>query len=66
MMPGGQKEAYEAVQTILEKVAAQVDDGPCVTYIGPGGAGNFVKQARSGSRPNFQFIVVERAQTSLT
>lgn len=39
MMPGGSKEGYDAIAHIVEKVAAQVDDGPCVTYIGPGGAG---------------------------
>jgi 6-phosphogluconate dehydrogenase len=47
-MPGGQKEAYDAVSHILEKCAAQVDDGPCVTYIGPGGAGNYVKMVHNG------------------
>lgn len=39
MMPGGSKDGYDAIRHIVEKVAAQVDDGPCVTYIGPGGAG---------------------------
>jgi 6-phosphogluconate dehydrogenase len=48
MMPGGSKDGYEAIQKIVEKVAAQVDDGPCVTYIGPGGSGNFVKQVHNG------------------
>jgi len=48
MMPGGPIEAYERVKPILEKVAAQVDDGPCVTYIGPGGAGNYVKMIHNG------------------
>ena len=36
MMPGGDKGAYDRVADVLSKVAAQVDDGPCVTYIGPG------------------------------
>ena len=48
MMPGGDKEAYERVQDVLAKVAAQVDDGPCVTFIGPGGAGNYVKMVHNG------------------
>lgn len=48
MMPGGPKEAYEAMEPILSKVAAQVDDGPCVTWIGPGGAGNYVKMVHNG------------------
>lgn len=39
MMPGGEAEAYAYLQPIVEKVAAQTDDGPCVMYIGKGGAG---------------------------
>ena len=42
MMPGGSKDGYEAIRAIVEKVAAQVDDGPCVTYIGPGGSGALI------------------------
>ncbi|XP_030530355.2 6-phosphogluconate dehydrogenase, decarboxylating 3, chloroplastic [Rhodamnia argentea] len=48
LMPGGSFEAYENVKEILHKVAAQVDDGPCVTYIGEGGSGNFVKMVHNG------------------
>ncbi len=48
MMPGGSPEAWKAVQPIVEKVAAQVDDGPCAMYIGNGGAGNFVKMVHNG------------------
>ena len=48
MMPGGSAEAYKAIQPIVEKVAAQVDDGPCVMYIGEGGAGNYVKMVHNG------------------
>lgn len=36
LMPGGTKEGYDAIEKIVTKVAAQVDDGPCVTYVGPG------------------------------
>ena len=43
MMPGGTKASYDAIESLLTKMAAQVEDGPCVTYIGPGGAGHFVK-----------------------
>jgi hypothetical protein len=46
MMPGGTPESYETLRPIVEKVAAQTDSGPCVTYVGPGGSGNFVKMAR--------------------
>ncbi|HIK35737.1 MULTISPECIES: NADP-dependent phosphogluconate dehydrogenase [unclassified Thermosynechococcus] len=48
LMPGGSREAYQALEPILTKIAAQVDDGPCVTYIGPGGAGHFVKMVHNG------------------
>eukprot|EP00803_Ostreobium_quekettii_P009269 evm.model.scf_254EXC.8 EVM.evm.TU.scf_254EXC.8 scf_254EXC:52995-58130(+) len=48
MMPGGSKEAYAPLENMFSKVAAQVDDGPCVTYIGSGGAGNFVKMVHNG------------------
>lgn len=48
LMPGGPKAAYEALEPILTKIAAQVDDGPCVTYIGPEGAGHYVKMVHNG------------------
>lgn len=49
IMPGGQKEAYELVAPILEKISAKVDGGePCVAYIGPNGAGHYVKMVHNG------------------
>ncbi|GLU05909.1 hypothetical protein SLE2022_229820 [Rubroshorea leprosula] len=48
LMPGGSYEGYSNIKDILEKVAAQVEDGPCVTYIGEGGSGNFVKMVHNG------------------
>ena len=48
LMPGGTSEAYEALDPILNKIAAQVDDGACVTYIGAGGAGHYVKMVHNG------------------
>ncbi|PYD83966.1 phosphogluconate dehydrogenase (NADP(+)-dependent, decarboxylating), partial [Pseudomonas syringae pv. pisi] len=48
LMPGGPIEAWNSVKDILNKIAAQVDDGPCVTYIGPGGSGNYVKMVHNG------------------
>ncbi|WP_339226161.1 NADP-dependent phosphogluconate dehydrogenase [Oceanobacillus sp. FSL K6-2867] len=48
MMPGGQKEAYELVAPIFEAISAKVDGDPCVTYIGPNGAGHFVKMVHNG------------------
>jgi len=48
LMPGGDKAAYENIREIWEKIAARVDEGPCVTYIGPDGAGHFVKMVHNG------------------
>ncbi len=48
LMPGGDREAYEQIRPIWEAIAAKVDDGACVTYIGPGGAGHFVKMVHNG------------------
>jgi 6-phosphogluconate dehydrogenase len=48
LMPGGTEQAYRHMEPILTKIAAQVDDGPCVTYIGPGGAGHYVKMVHNG------------------
>src|SRR5689334_815824 len=48
LMPGGDKAAYEQIRPIWEAIAAKVDDGPCVTYVGPDGAGHFVKMVHNG------------------
>ena len=48
LMPGGTESSYRDLEPILTKIAAQVDDGPCVTYIGPGGAGHYVKMVHNG------------------
>ncbi|MDB9445838.1 NADP-dependent phosphogluconate dehydrogenase [Anabaena sp. CS-542/02] len=48
LMPGGTPSSYEYLSPILNKIAAQVDDGPCVTYIGPGGSGHYVKMVHNG------------------
>jgi 6-phosphogluconate dehydrogenase len=48
LMPGGTKAAYSEIEPIMTKIAAQVDDGPCVTYIGQGGAGHYVKMVHNG------------------
>ena len=48
LMPGGQREGYERMKHVLEKIAAQTDDGPCVTWIGPGSAGHYVKMVHNG------------------
>jgi len=49
IMPGGQKEAYDLVAPILEEIAAVAEDGEaCVAYIGPNGAGHYVKMVHNG------------------
>jgi len=48
IMPGGQKEAYTLVEPIFKAISAKVDQDPCVTYIGPNGAGHYVKMVHNG------------------
>jgi 6-phosphogluconate dehydrogenase len=47
-MPGGPKEAYQRVEPMLTRISAHVGDDPCCTYIGPGGAGHYVKMVHNG------------------
>jgi 6-phosphogluconate dehydrogenase len=48
LMPGGDPAAYATLRPMLEKIAAKVEDGPCVTHIGTGSAGHFVKMVHNG------------------
>jgi 6-phosphogluconate dehydrogenase len=48
LMPGGDQSAWPALQPVLEAIAAKTDSGPCVTWIGPGGSGHFVKMVHNG------------------
>ena len=48
MMPGGSPEAYSLVEPIFTQIAAQVDGTPCCSYIGPDGAGHYVKMVHNG------------------
>ncbi|MCR8703519.1 NADP-dependent phosphogluconate dehydrogenase [Weissella cibaria] len=50
MMPGGQRDAYDLVEPILKEIAAKApEDGkPTVAYIGPNGAGHYVKMVHNG------------------
>jgi 6-phosphogluconate dehydrogenase len=57
IMPGGDREAYESIRPIFEAIAAQTESGPCVTYVGPDGAGHFVKMVHNGIEyADMQFI----------
>jgi 6-phosphogluconate dehydrogenase len=48
LMPGGSRESYEHVEEMLTAISAKVDGVPCSTYIGPDGAGHFVKMVHNG------------------
>ncbi|HEY6793095.1 MAG TPA: NADP-dependent phosphogluconate dehydrogenase [Kineosporiaceae bacterium] len=57
IMPGGSPESYQALGPLLEDIAAEVDGEPCCTYIGPDGAGHFVKMVHNGIEyADMQFI----------
>jgi 6-phosphogluconate dehydrogenase len=59
MMPGGTRSAYEAIESLLQAMSAKVIDGPCVTYVGPGGAGHFVKTVHNGIEYGIEQILAE-------
>jgi 6-phosphogluconate dehydrogenase len=48
LMPGGPREAYDLVQPVLNAIAAKTDSGPCVTWVGELGSGNYVKMVHNG------------------
>jgi 6-phosphogluconate dehydrogenase len=48
LMPGGQPQAYASVEAIFQAISAKVNAEPCVSYIGPGGAGHYVKMVHNG------------------
>ncbi len=48
LMPGGPASAYEILEPMLVAIAAKSDSGPCVTHIGPGGSGHYVKMVHNG------------------
>jgi 6-phosphogluconate dehydrogenase len=59
MMPGGDPEAYKVVQPVFEAVAAKVNGDPCVTYIGPGASGHFVKMVHNGVEYGIMQLIAE-------
>ena len=48
LMPGGSRQSWEAIRPVFESIAARSDSGPCVTYVGPDGAGHYVKMVHNG------------------
>jgi 6-phosphogluconate dehydrogenase len=48
LMPGGHEDSYRHLEPLLTKMAAQTSAGPCCTYLGPRGAGHYVKMVHNG------------------
>lgn len=59
MMPGGDKQAYSQMKPVFEAIAANVDGEPCVTYIGPGASGHFVKMVHNGIEYGLMQLIAE-------
>jgi len=59
IMPGGSPEAWPHVKHILQSVAAKVDGSPCCEWIGPNGAGHFVKMVHNGIEYGDMQIIAE-------
>ena len=59
LMPSGHKESYDALESILTKIAAQVDNEACVTYIGGAGSGNYVKMVHNGIEYGDMELIIE-------
>ncbi|QDH80000.1 NADP-dependent phosphogluconate dehydrogenase [Echinicola soli] len=59
MMPGGDAQAYERLRSIFEAIAAKVDGEPCVTYLGKGAAGNYVKMVHNGIEYGIMQLIAE-------
>jgi 6-phosphogluconate dehydrogenase len=59
IMPGGAKEIYSRVSTMLESIAAKVNGQPCVIYLGPGSAGHYVKMVHNGIEYGLMQLISE-------
>lgn len=59
MMPGGPERAFERVRPIFEAAAAKVNGDPCVTYLGPGSAGHYVKMVHNGIEYGIMQLISE-------
>jgi len=59
MMPGGDKQAYNVVKDVFDAIAAKVNNEPCVTYIGPGASGHFVKMVHNGIEYAIMELIAE-------
>ena len=60
IMPGGSAEAWKHVQAILQDISAKVADGtPCCDWVGPGGAGHYVKMVHNGIEYGDMQVIAE-------
>ncbi len=59
MMPGGPREAFDAVRPVFEAVAARADGAPCVAYLGSGSAGHYVKMVHNGIEYGVMQLIAE-------
>ncbi|HZP43845.1 MAG TPA: decarboxylating NADP(+)-dependent phosphogluconate dehydrogenase, partial [Candidatus Binatia bacterium] len=59
LMPGGPRVAYEAVRRLFEAIAAKTRFGPCVGWMGPDGAGHFVKMVHNGIEYGVMQLIAE-------
>ena len=59
IMPGGPKNVYERVAKMLEAISAKVKDEPCVTWLGPGSAGHYVKMVHNGIEYGLMQLISE-------
>jgi 6-phosphogluconate dehydrogenase len=59
LMPGGHEESYRHLEPLLTKMAAQVADGPCCTYIGPRASGHYVKMVHNGMEYGILQLICE-------
>jgi 6-phosphogluconate dehydrogenase len=62
IMPGGQESAYQLVEPILTAISAKVNGEPCCTYIGPDGAGHYVKMVHNGIEYGDMQLICEAYQ----
>jgi len=62
IMPGGPKQSWEVIKPVFESIAAHVDGVPCVTHIGEGGAGHFVKMVHNGIEYGDMQLICEAYQ----
>ncbi|MEX2578613.1 MAG: decarboxylating NADP(+)-dependent phosphogluconate dehydrogenase [Verrucomicrobiales bacterium] len=62
IMPGGPKASWEVIKPVFEAIAAKVDGEPCVTHIGEGGAGHYVKMVHNGIEYGDMQLICEAYQ----